>query len=97
MELTSLRYVGRREGDSELVGVVVVFLDVPEGGRCVDGWGLRVRDGRVDLLALLQQRCCLPSHVLWAGSFDGSQRMYLTLPELSTKGEKRQRQLSIPC
>ena len=42
----------------------------------------------VDLLALLKQRCCLPSR---AGLFDGSQRVYLSLPELSTKGEKRQR------
>merc|ERR1712174_130880 len=46
------------------------------------------RDGRVGLPALLRQRCCLP---LRAGSFDGSQLVYLSLPELSTKGEKRQR------
>ena len=92
MKLTSLRFVGRREGGAEMV--VVVFLDVSKGVRRADGCVLRVQDGRVDLLALLQQRCCLP---LRAGLFDGSQRVYLTLPELSTKGEKRQRQLSIPC
>ena len=51
MELTSLRFVGRREGGWEIVGVVVVFLDVSEGVRRADGCVLRVRDGRVDLFA----------------------------------------------